>query len=47
MTGINEPTITVTDVETTVTRAGGMAGVVVIIGAFPIVTDNTIKRCKC
>jgi hypothetical protein len=42
MTDINEPTITVTDVENTVTRGGGMAGVVVIIGAFPT-DDATIK----
>ena len=42
MTEINEPTITVTDVENTVTRGGGMAGVVVIIGAFPT-ADATIR----
>lgn len=34
MTDINEPTIIVTDVENTVTRGGGMAGVVMVIGAF-------------
>ncbi|OEC87890.1 MULTISPECIES: hypothetical protein [Methanobacterium] len=39
---IYEPTITVQDVESTVTLGGGMAGVVVIIGAFPYV-DSTIK----
>lgn len=42
MADIYEPTITVTDVENTVTRGGGMAGVVVIIGAFPT-DDATIK----
>lgn len=42
MAEINEPTITVEDVENTVTRGGGMAGVVVIIGAFPT-ADATIR----
>jgi len=36
MTDIYEPSITVTDVENTVTRGGGMAGVVMMIGAFNI-----------
>lgn len=42
MADIYEPTITVTDVENTVTRGGGMAGVVCMIGAFPT-DDATIK----
>lgn len=42
MSEINEPTLTVTDVESIITRSGGMAGVVVIIGAFPF-TDATIR----
>lgn len=42
-TEILEPTTTVTDVDTTVTRGGGMAGIVVCIGSFGAVTDNQIK----
>lgn len=46
MVEINEPTITITDVESTsVTQraATGMAGTVVMIGAFPIVGDGKLK----
>lgn len=45
MTDINEPTIVVTDVPSTAANtpsANGMAGVVVVIGAFPT-DDATIK----
>lgn len=43
MSGINEPTTTVIDVEQTITRGGGMAGIVAVIGSFGIVSDNQIK----
>jgi len=40
MGDLNEPSITVTDVENIVSRGGGMAGVVVVIGAFNTVNTN-------
>lgn len=43
MSEINEPTTTVIDVEQTITRGGGMAGIVAVIGSFGIVSDNQIK----